>query len=130
MQAANAPTPGTTSPSAASADDQSAVTLTLAPTRSSARWAERRLPEPWSRTTTHGRLTATTIHRARQAMEGGAGWRSQASLGARYAAHARVPGACLAQCPGDCFVLRFVDVVGVATGEDPDVQADPSGHGE
>ena len=37
MQAANAPTPGTTRPSAASAAGASAVTVTSAPTRSSAR---------------------------------------------------------------------------------------------
>ena len=46
MQAANAPTPGTTSPSAASAAERSAVTVTSAPVRASARSAERRLPEP------------------------------------------------------------------------------------
>ena len=46
MQAANAPTPGTTSPSAAAAAARSAVTVTSAPTRASARSAERRLPEP------------------------------------------------------------------------------------
>ena len=46
MHAANAPTPGTTRPSAASAAGPAAVTLTSAPTRCSARWAERRLPEP------------------------------------------------------------------------------------
>ena len=46
MQAANAPTPGTTSPSAARAASRSAVTVTAVPARASARSAERRLPEP------------------------------------------------------------------------------------
>ena len=46
MHASNAPTPGTTSPSAFSAASLSAVTSTSAPTRCSARWADRRLPEP------------------------------------------------------------------------------------
>ena len=46
MQAANAPTPGTTSPSQFSAASASAVTVTSAPARCNARWAERRLPEP------------------------------------------------------------------------------------
>ena len=46
MHASNAPTPGTTSPSAAAAAPASAVTSTDAPTRCSARWADRRLPEP------------------------------------------------------------------------------------
>jgi hypothetical protein len=46
MQAANAPTPGTTSPSAFSAVARSEVSSTEAPARSSARTAERRLPEP------------------------------------------------------------------------------------
>ncbi|SKW51813.1 Uncharacterised protein [Mycobacteroides abscessus subsp. massiliense] len=46
MQAAKAPTPGTTRPSAFSAVLASAVTVTSAPTRSSARCADLRLPEP------------------------------------------------------------------------------------
>ena len=46
MQAANAPTPGTTRPSQSSAASGSAVTVTVAPTRASARSAERRFPEP------------------------------------------------------------------------------------
>ena len=46
MQAANAPTPGTTSPSASIAACRSAVTVTSAPTRRNARSAERRLPDP------------------------------------------------------------------------------------
>ena len=46
MHAANAPTPGTNSPSAPSAAFGSADTCTCAPTRSSARWADRMLPEP------------------------------------------------------------------------------------
>jgi hypothetical protein len=46
MQAANAPTPGTTRPSAFSALDRSEVSSTAAPARSRARTAERRLPEP------------------------------------------------------------------------------------
>ena len=46
MQAANAPTPGTASPSQFSAASGSAVTSTRAPTRSSARCAERRFPDP------------------------------------------------------------------------------------
>ena len=46
MQAANAPTPGTASPSQSSAASASAVTSTCAPTRSSARCAERRFPDP------------------------------------------------------------------------------------
>ena len=46
MHASNAPTPGTTRPSAVSARCASAVTSTSAPTRCSARCAERRLPEP------------------------------------------------------------------------------------
>lgn len=46
MHAAKAPTPGTTSPSAVIAASVSAVTSTSAPTRCSARWADRRFPEP------------------------------------------------------------------------------------
>jgi len=46
MQAANAPTPGTASPSHSSAASGSAVTVASAPTRASARWAERRFPDP------------------------------------------------------------------------------------
>ena len=46
MQAANAPTPGTTSPSAASASIGSLVTVTLAPVFATARSAERMLPDP------------------------------------------------------------------------------------
>ncbi len=46
MHAANAPTPGTTSPSAASAALRSAVSSTDAPARSSARTADRRFPDP------------------------------------------------------------------------------------
>ncbi len=46
MQAANAPTPGTTSPSAFNAASRSAVTVTSAPVAASARSAERRFPEP------------------------------------------------------------------------------------
>ena len=46
MQAANAPTPGTTSPSASIAASKSPVSVTSAPARSTARTAERRLPEP------------------------------------------------------------------------------------
>ena len=46
MQAANAPTPGTTSPSQSIAAAKSPVTSAWAPTRARARWADRRLPEP------------------------------------------------------------------------------------
>ena len=46
MQAANAPTPGTTRPSAAIARSGSAVTTTRAPVRATARSAERMLPDP------------------------------------------------------------------------------------
>ena len=46
MQAAYAPTPGTTSPSASSAVSKSPVSMTAAPARSTARTTERRLPEP------------------------------------------------------------------------------------
>ena len=46
MHAANAPTPGTASPSQSSTASGSAVTSTRAPTRSSARCAERRFPDP------------------------------------------------------------------------------------
>ena len=46
MQAAYAPTPGTTRPSHPRAAARSAVTVTSAPTRASARCAERRLPDP------------------------------------------------------------------------------------
>ena len=46
MHAANAPTPGTTSPSHVQRGVRSAVSVTSAPARSSARTAERRLPEP------------------------------------------------------------------------------------
>ncbi len=46
MQASYAPTPGTTSPSAFSATDGSDVSVTSAPARSTARTAERRLPDP------------------------------------------------------------------------------------
>src|SRR4029453_8629363 len=130
MHAAKAPTPGTTSPSAANADDQSAVMATSAPTRSSARCAERRLPDPWSRTTTRGRLTAASGRRPRQVGGSRTERRSQRALGARYAAHPRIEGASLAQSPGDRLELRLMDVVGVAAGEDANVQANPSGRGE
>ena len=46
MHAANAPTPGTTRPSAAEATEKSEVTVTSAPTRARARSTERRLPDP------------------------------------------------------------------------------------
>ena len=46
MHASYAPTPGTTRPSAAAAAAGSEVTSTAAPTRSSARCADRRLPDP------------------------------------------------------------------------------------
>ncbi len=46
MQAAKAPTPGTTRPSAARAASASAVTVTRAPLAATARSAERMLPEP------------------------------------------------------------------------------------
>ena len=46
MHAANAPTPGTTSPSAPSAASRSEVTLTRAPAASRARCAERMFPKP------------------------------------------------------------------------------------
>ena len=46
MQAAKAPTPGTTSPSAAIAASKSEVTVTSAPTASSARAADLRFPDP------------------------------------------------------------------------------------
>ena len=46
MQAAYAPTPGTTRPSAASAVSKSPVRVTVAPARSTARTTERTLPEP------------------------------------------------------------------------------------
>ena len=46
MHEAKAPTPGTTRPSASSASCASDVTVTSAPTRASARSAERRLPDP------------------------------------------------------------------------------------
>ena len=46
MQAAKAPTPGTTRPSASRAACGSALTVTWAPVRARARSAERRLPEP------------------------------------------------------------------------------------
>ena len=46
VQAANAPTPGTASPSHSSAASGCAVTSTCAPARSSARCAERRFPDP------------------------------------------------------------------------------------
>ena len=46
MQAAYAPTPGTTRPSAARAVSKSLVSVTEAPARSTARTTERRLPEP------------------------------------------------------------------------------------
>ena len=46
MHAAYAPTPGTTSPSAASASSRSAVTTTSAPVRAIARSADLRLPDP------------------------------------------------------------------------------------
>ncbi len=45
-QAAKAPTPGTTSPSASWAAARSAVSVTAAPARSRARTAERTLPDP------------------------------------------------------------------------------------
>ncbi len=46
MQAANAPTPGTTRPSHSAAASRSAVTVTSAPARARARSAERRFPDP------------------------------------------------------------------------------------
>ena len=46
MHASNAPTPGTSRPSAAIAASRSPVSSTDAPARSTARTAERRLPEP------------------------------------------------------------------------------------
>ena len=46
MHAANAPTPGTTRPSASCARPRSGVSVTSAPARSSARTAERRFPDP------------------------------------------------------------------------------------
>ena len=46
ITAANAPTPGTTKPSAATAAAGSAVSSTSAPARSNARTAERTLPDP------------------------------------------------------------------------------------
>lgn len=46
MQASKAPTPGTSRPSASSACWKSEVTVTVAPVRSTARCAERRLPDP------------------------------------------------------------------------------------
>ena len=46
MHAANAPTPGTTSPSAFIAVSKSAVTSASAPARCRARWAERMFPDP------------------------------------------------------------------------------------
>ena len=46
MQAAYAPTPGTTQPVGVQRGVESAVSVTSAPARSSARTAERRLPEP------------------------------------------------------------------------------------
>src|SRR5690625_5741663 len=58
-----APTPGTTSPSAAATAAGSAVSSTSAPARSRARTAERTLPEPWSRTTTVGWLVTAEVYR-------------------------------------------------------------------
>src|SRR3954464_9854784 len=52
MQAAYAPTPGTTRPSAAAAAARSLVTVTSTPGRATARSAERKLPDPESSTTT------------------------------------------------------------------------------
>ena len=46
MQAANAPTPGTTRPSQSAAASRSAVTVTSAPARARARSADRRFPDP------------------------------------------------------------------------------------
>lgn len=46
MQAENAPTPGTSSPSAFMAVSKSRVISTSAPTRARARSAERMLPKP------------------------------------------------------------------------------------
>jgi hypothetical protein len=46
MQAAYAPTPGTTSPSAVAANDKSLVTVTSTPVRATARSADRRFPDP------------------------------------------------------------------------------------
>ena len=46
MQAAYAPTPGTTRPSADRVWSRSAVTVTSAPARASARSADRRFPDP------------------------------------------------------------------------------------
>ena len=46
MHRPKAPTPGSTTPSAAAISSGSAVSRASAPTRSSAFWAERRLPIP------------------------------------------------------------------------------------
>ncbi len=46
MHAAKAPTPGTTSPSAAIATSRSEVSVTAPPARSRARTTDLRLPEP------------------------------------------------------------------------------------
>jgi hypothetical protein len=46
MQAANAPTPGTTNPSASSATERSDVTTTSLPAVANARSADLRFPDP------------------------------------------------------------------------------------
>src|SRR5579862_3942365 len=115
MQAANAPTPGSTTPSASYAEPMAAVTMTSAPTRSRARSAERRFPEPWSTTTTLGRLAAIGLQHA---------------LGRRHPDRPRVERDSLSKRTRDGLELRLDDVVRVAPAEHADVQADLCARGD
>ena len=61
MQAANAPTPGTTSPSDSRAAPISDVTVTSAPARRSARSADPRLPDPHRRSLLRNLVTSVIV---------------------------------------------------------------------
>ena len=109
MQAANAPTPGTTRPSASSAASASAVTSTL---------ARRRAPAPAAPTQVARAVVETTT-------ADGVGSRSQHALGATARRCARGSGAtAVAQRPGHRLELGLDDVVRVAAREHAHVQAD------
>ena len=125
MQAANAPTPGTTSPSAAGAAARSAVTVTSAPTRASARCGRAQVARPVVEHDDRGTPSASPDARARTRHVTGrpapartetpsahAGGRSQDALGAGTPAP-RVERR-VAQRPGDRLELRLDDVVRVA----------------
>src|SRR4051794_18129648 len=130
--ALNAPTPGTTSPSARIAAVRSAVSSTEAPARSSARTAERVLPEPKSRTTTAAvtrQPRAVDVRGCRpQPAECSSGApsrdASQRPLGARHPGLSRVERDGVTERAGEGLVLSLHLMVRVAAGEHPDVQGD------